>query len=124
MGFDPVVEDMRVYLKCYNAVHAELSTRTAHIVTNLVCHFITFCWIVVRIPVCLRFYQTCYNAVWIELTTRTAHIVTRLIVTISLVGGVGEKSAYLSLSWSLFLRGWVIGGLNLGVLQRGVGWLG
>ena len=38
MGFDPIVGNALIYLRCYNAVRVELTTRTAHVATTLVCH--------------------------------------------------------------------------------------
>ena len=79
MGFDPIVRDALIYLRCYNAVGVELTTRTAHVATTLVCHLSLVLDCSQNAGFLGVFYQRYYNAVRVELTTRTAHVATTLV---------------------------------------------
>ena len=79
MGFDPIVRNTLIYLRCYNAVRVGLTTRTAHVATTLVCHLSLVLDCSQNAGFLGVFYQTYYNAVRVELTTRTAHVATTLV---------------------------------------------
>ena len=83
MGFDPIVRNALIYLRCYNAVRVELTTRTAHVATTLVCHLSLVLGCSQNAGFLGIFYQTYYNAVRVELTTRTALVAIRMIVTVT-----------------------------------------
>ena len=83
MGFDPFVGNALIYLRCYNAVRVELTTRTAHVATTLVCHLSLVLGCSQNAGFLGIFYQTYYNAVRVELTTRTALVAIRMIVTVT-----------------------------------------